>query len=383
MMRKLNRIHGLRVLLAASALTLLVVGCANLNEDPGNSSTMDADISGLQQQLGFSESYAADGTRIVSPPVSDAMEVVETLVVGAVVVNEQSTVYTQQSLTTEGQNRLETDVLNSANYFTVIDLPTTAETVEFNLPPEVAGDWQVMAAALRVNIDVLADIENQSDSITHYGFSDTFVDQDTALNGVSLVMRRACLGGDPPSGCGQIDAQGDPVLTGAVEIQDALIMRSGSTEYTSFAGALPAVSDSVTVLGDQISFSLDFDTILGTNSFPITVRSSDMLTLGSTAVETTVEWALETGLESLLASVSPTPSTGDTLTLVTTHEAAWDTGECTAFTYAELGTDAINAPETLSTAAQEWISECLQVYTTVLEEEVVFDFATPPVSSTF
>lgn len=216
-------LHRTLLGLLAMAAAVGFSGCGDLNGNPaeGSSGTAVVSLDNLQTQMGYSVSGG-----IVAPEGDDYTTVVDGLVVGAIIVS-QSTPYTADSIDDDTSSNVEDDAVNSINYFRIIELPSSASTVEFFIPPPSAGNWQIAAIGVTPTPSLLADLED-SDPL-YYAFSDTFLDTETIEGStVSLTLRRACLSDEPPKGCAQYDTDFTPVVTPHVRIRGIYHVRNGA-----------------------------------------------------------------------------------------------------------------------------------------------------------
>lgn len=308
--------------LVAVAVLVTALGfsaCQALNDQPGKVGKAKVNIEDLQRQMG---QPGVNGTRLNSPGNSDASELVETLLVGAVVVHGRDTPYSNdEAITSDVEDALKEDVQNSANFFAIIDLPTTAETVEFELPPPTAGQWQVMAGGLRVDIDLLGELEGNDDAFIYYGFSEDFLTQGDAEDNVVVVeMKRACLSSAPAKGCAQVDTDGRVIVEPSLELIDVFI------NGNRLGGAgLP------TIEVDGIKYS-DL-------AYPIAANDA------------TSEKIMELSIKGLLLDAGA--ANGDSVEVVVTHQnAPTYSTDCSGFSY--------------SSGVTSLSDSCLSVYTTVL-----------------
>ena len=204
--------------LAVSALLLVLGGCGGLNDDPAGG--------GLSVRYGFSgsddgssaqassatiEPQAIEPQAIESPPL---YEEVLTIVIGAIVITHEKTEgngiepYAAEDITegtgiTDRQRELlEADLEQSIVFMEIVQLPTTDDFVSFPIPPDNAGQWQLLAVGMRRRIEALSDIV--SDSSIFYGFIDEFLNgKVTPGEELSLFLKLlpACGSRYEPKGC--------------------------------------------------------------------------------------------------------------------------------------------------------------------------------------
>ena len=176
-----NHSISLLLLLAVSALLLVLGGCGGLNDDPAGG--------GLTVRYGFSDSGDGSSSQassatlepltLILPPED---EEVLTIVIGAIVITHEKVsgngieAYTIDDVAAgigESQEELlKSDLEQSIVFMEIVQLPTDDDFVEFRIPPDNAGQWQLLAVGMRHRIEALSDI--QSDSPIYYGFIDEF-----------------------------------------------------------------------------------------------------------------------------------------------------------------------------------------------------------------
>lgn len=202
--------------LAAMALMLsALAGCGNDNPaDSGGAMTVD--IRGITQQVGAGGGFSTMDTGVEDSPAETK---VESLVIGAVVITFTNTPLTSDTqITDDIENKLADDIINSINYFTIVDLPTSKDFVEFKVPPPGAGKWQVAAVGTRKKIVTFQDLDDDNVGI-YYGFTPQFFTTSGSSGpDVTIEMKRACFIDDPPKGCAQIIDDNDSAVTASVEI---------------------------------------------------------------------------------------------------------------------------------------------------------------------
>ncbi len=226
---------------------LIVLGCKQFNDDPAErSDTITVDVQKIQNQLGYTKADAVksqnSGSSNISPPTdTDASNAVRSILIGAMVVTSRSTPYTSTTALTEAEvENMEDDLLNSVNYFKMINLPTTSTYLTFDVPPETAGNWQVVAVGLDFDISVFDDLskEEHDGAVIYAGFVERFFTRNDVGDGVlgdDLLMKRACLNSETVKGCAtyNVDINDDPVVTAAVEIVGVQYTTSSGTEDAS------------------------------------------------------------------------------------------------------------------------------------------------------
>ncbi len=192
---------GARLLtVLAAALLVLAAGCGQFNDDPN--------------PAGLSVAYTFSGGAVTadSDPLTaetqgvtvNGGDVVETLVIGAIVITHRSSPYQPGDDPTDAEREaLEKDAEQSLQFLEIVDLPTPGNVVEFTIPPDSAGPWQLVGVGMRRNIDTLDEVTD-SDPI-YYGFIGRFLN-GTVLPGDLLpdvlTLEPACTLEPSLNGCG-------------------------------------------------------------------------------------------------------------------------------------------------------------------------------------
>lgn len=252
-------LHRTLLGLLAIAAAVGFGGCGDLNGNPAESSggTATVSLDALQSQMGYSTSGG-----IVAPAGNDWTTVVDGLVVGAIIVS-QSTPYTADTIDDDTSSNIEDDAVNSINYFSIIDLPTSASTVQFFIPPPSAGNWQIAAIGLTSTPNLLGDLDGGD--AAYYAFSDTFLNTDDVEGTtVSLTLKRACLSDEPPKGCAQYDSDGTGVVTSRVTIRAIFHIVNGSP-FGGDANDLWGASQDIQT-GGEITAENAMDAITGSGA---------------------------------------------------------------------------------------------------------------------
>ena len=169
--------------LAVAALFLVLGGCGGLNDDPAGG--------GLSVRFGFADSNDGSSTEASAQSSPDTAEPmlsspagteVLSIVIGAIVITHEKDVGNGiqpyvlgdiDGMTTRQRDLLEADLEQSIVFMEIIQLPTTEDSVEFPIPPDNAGKWQLLAVGMRHHIEALSEI--QSDSPIYYGFIGQFL----------------------------------------------------------------------------------------------------------------------------------------------------------------------------------------------------------------
>ena len=181
--------------LAVAALLLVLGGCGGLNDDPAGG--------GLSVRYGFSDlgngskAQASSATAEPQAITSPAGEEVLSIVIGAIVITHEKVVGNgieaydatdiSAGITDRQRDLLESDLEQSIVFMDIVQLPTTDDSVSFPIPPDNAGQWQLVAVGMRHRILALSEI--QSDSPIYYGFIGQFLNgQVTPGEEISQVL---------------------------------------------------------------------------------------------------------------------------------------------------------------------------------------------------
>ena len=183
-----NSVHVGALALLAGMIAFTVAGCGELNDNPAPEGIIAHVI------LPGSGSSGAKG---LSSP--DNSEPIISMVVGALVITYRDTPIKDASeIDAEEQELLEDDAFQSAKYLEVFDLPS-GDVVSFRIPPDEAGNWQLVGLGTRVDIDTLAELGDTDDPIIWYGFSTTFLNGEVNPGDeVPLTLGPACSIDNPP-----------------------------------------------------------------------------------------------------------------------------------------------------------------------------------------
>jgi hypothetical protein len=241
-------------LAAAGALAALVLlaGCFGGGGNRG-SGKLSVNIAPIVQQLGGGGDgqTAARTGMVAGPPPSAAVTPVQTLVVGAIVIDFQNTpIGPNTSITDALKTSLKNAAINSVQFLQLVSLPTSSSTVDFDAPPPGSTHWQIVVVGLRDSPSSFDQIGDNSP--IYYGFNTdmagnpVFLTSDTVGDApLDITMRRACLVAMPPAGCAQYGADSlrTPVVTSAVEIVGVYI-------GTALAPIGPSTLNSLATLSD-------------------------------------------------------------------------------------------------------------------------------------
>ncbi len=165
-----------KIAVAISLLILIdltLTGCKELSNDSDDSQTFSIDLADIKSQLSNNQSSSSDNN--VSNSITSST--VKSLVLGAIVVTKRDTPYVSgETLTDAEEDDLAEDALNSANYISIVDLPVADDSIDFLIPPETAGNWQILVVALDFNLDTLGDLDGYESkgSIIYTGFTPNF-----------------------------------------------------------------------------------------------------------------------------------------------------------------------------------------------------------------
>lgn len=166
--------------LAMVVSALALSSCRELltNEKDSSSISISVDLNDIKQQLNESESRSSQS--ITGSGGAKA------LVIGAIVVT-RNTPYTSGEVLTQAQeDALVEDLANSINYITLVNLPVSKDYIEFLIPPDTAGHWQVVVVAVNFAVDNLGDLADYESKgeITHTGFTPNFYTSGNVGSGV-------------------------------------------------------------------------------------------------------------------------------------------------------------------------------------------------------
>jgi len=165
-MKQNNIVKFLFLTMMVSAL--LLSSCKELTNEKDSSSTISVDLNDIKQQLN-----AGDRT---SQSVTAAAGV-KAFIIGAIVITRDTPYQSGEDLTKSEEDALVDDLTNSINYITLVNLPVAKDYIEFLIPPDTAGHWQVIVIAIDFEANTFSDLENYEDnggSITHTGFTPNF-----------------------------------------------------------------------------------------------------------------------------------------------------------------------------------------------------------------
>ncbi len=84
---------------------------------------------------------------------------------------------------------------NSTDFIGLIHLPTEENYIEFNVPPQSSGNWQVTAVGLRTQPDKLSELSNEEhgESLIYFGFIEKFETRDSVKSRpIGITLYRAC-----------------------------------------------------------------------------------------------------------------------------------------------------------------------------------------------
>lgn len=203
------RLRGVALVgLCAAALLVLAGGCGEFNDNPFPG--------GLTVGLGFAEGGSGtsstsstdgtSGTQVVTPPPN--CEDVKTVVVGAIVIRHSrdfsgviKPYRDEADVNDANEDLLQADAEQSAEFLRITQAPIP-DAVEFTIPPNGAGPWQLVAVGLRNRREAIADIVDTD--ITWYGFVGEFLNGKVLPGetiGTELVMQRWTNAPAPDTSC--------------------------------------------------------------------------------------------------------------------------------------------------------------------------------------
>jgi len=240
----------LALTVTALGLVMGLLGCKELNNNPppaDESPQVRIDLQSIQRQLGFGE-ISPSSTSTEKPlfgfsTQDDAVTTpAKSLLIGALAVTRRSTPYTNDiAINRSLTSFFGSDLTDSGDFLRLITLPTSADTIEFKVPPSSAGHWQVLAIAFETQpklISNLSDTEHENAAI-YYGITDKFLSaDDIGETPIALKLKRVCLLESPPKGCASFakSLTGTPIVTASVEIVG---IKVNGTEFTSSLVNLP------------------------------------------------------------------------------------------------------------------------------------------------
>ena len=216
-----NYIVKSTILVGMVIFAIGILGCKNMENNTSDSSKVTVDISGLTKNLATnsSSSQGSSESPQLSSPDNDAQTAVQTLVIVPLTHAIHGEAYNIEKFDEAADEDFGEDAVNSANYLQVIQLPTSATTVEIEVP-NISDGWQLLAAA---TVEEVVSAEEVGDATLAYiGFTadsydsaDDFGDSDT-----TLTMVRHCDqdDADMPKGCATFDGDKEAIATSAVEI---------------------------------------------------------------------------------------------------------------------------------------------------------------------
>lgn len=200
----MNPMRSVRTGLTLAAVAALAVvaagGCGELSNDssPRNITVI----------VGFGDGGGNPllGDALVQPPGSG--ETIESIAVGAIVITVRETPYDSADDVDEAASeRLVDDAIQSAAFITIEDLPFAGDTISFLIPPDTAGNWQLVAVGSRIDIDVLDDFQGEDElgrsAPIWYGFTpgpDFQNEQIEPGDTITLTIEPGCELAEPPTG---------------------------------------------------------------------------------------------------------------------------------------------------------------------------------------
>lgn len=221
-------LRGILAMAGALAALALLAGCFGGDSSRGTG-RIQINLAPIVQQLGGSstqttQSSGTHSTLLAGPPASTAVTPVQTLVVGAIVIDFQDTpIGPDTPITDTVKNSLKDAAINSVQFLSLVGLPTSSDTAEFDAPPPGATHWQIVVVGMRDSITSFDQIGDNSP--IYYGFNADangvpfFLSSATVgSQPIDIQIHRACLVKSPPAGCAQFQTDRTFLATPAVEI---------------------------------------------------------------------------------------------------------------------------------------------------------------------
>ena len=199
----MNPMRSVRTGLTLAAVAALAVvaagGCGELSNDssPRNITVI----------VGFGDGGGNPllGDALVQPP--DTGETIKSIAVGAIVISRATPYDSADDVTEADSEQLVEDAIQSAAFITIEDLPFAGDTISFLIPPDTAGNWQLVAVGSRIDIDVLDDFQGEDEldraAPIWYGFTpgpDFQNEQIEPGDTITLTLEPGCLLENPPTG---------------------------------------------------------------------------------------------------------------------------------------------------------------------------------------
>jgi len=212
---------SLKLLGLGILMLILAVSCKQFNDDPAEpEQKIRMNVGKLQQQVGYSSQVT-----IQAPEESSASTPVKGMILGAMVVTSRETPYsTEVALNDEIKKNMEDELTNSIEFLGIIKLPNAEQFLEFKVPPETAGKWQIIAVGVDFAIETLDELgeDEHENALIYVGFSKNFYKAEDVGDEPleeELVLQRACLT-NISKGCATYsdNIEKDPVVQAAVEI---------------------------------------------------------------------------------------------------------------------------------------------------------------------
>ena len=213
------RIHATHIMAVLLAATTALFGACSNGAPPRE--TVRVDLRALQLQVGV----AAGAAGIDVPQDSAATDQIKTIVVGPLTYRTYGKPYSLENdaWTDDINDKFTDDISNTGNLLLFIQIPTTKEYAEFDVP-QVSSGWQVIAAAATSVLKTPDDLQKDENknSLAYYGVTEQAFTGAADLNSrdVTLTMQRACLVKAPftPKGCATYNKYKEASVTAAVEI---------------------------------------------------------------------------------------------------------------------------------------------------------------------
>ncbi len=199
----MNPMRSVRTGLTLTAVATLAMvaagGCGELsNDSPAKNITVI---------VGFGASGGGSVPLLDGAIVPPSGEPVVSIAVGAIVISRATPYDSADDVTEAESEQLVEDAIQSAAFITIEDLPFAGDAISFLIPPDTAGNWQLVAVGSRIDIDVLQDFEGTDDldraAPIWYGFTpgpDFQNEQIEPGDTITLTLQPGCVLLDPPTG---------------------------------------------------------------------------------------------------------------------------------------------------------------------------------------
>ena len=199
----MNPMRSVRIgLTLAAVATLAMVAAAGCGEF-----TNDSPARNITVIVGFGASGGGSGPLLDGAIVSPSGEPVVSIAVGAIVISRPTPFTGADDVTEADSTQLTDDAIQSAAFIAIQGLPFDGDSISFLIPPDTAGNWQLVGVGSRIDIDVLDDFEGTDEfgrgAPIWYGFTPGF--QNGLIepgDTVTLTLEPGCALNDPPTDAG-------------------------------------------------------------------------------------------------------------------------------------------------------------------------------------